>query len=119
MPEIDQLKSKQWTRNKYLTSRFEAYICTIHEQEIETKDLIRQRNKKVGLDTNNRCRLCNNQVEDMSHVVISSCSKMFSRYYLPLTNHALPRYVYKQHRMKLVPKIDARLNIHQFRIYSL
>ena len=47
LPEIDQLKSKQWTCNKYMSSHFEAYACTIQEQEIGTKDLISRRNKKL------------------------------------------------------------------------
>ena len=76
-----------------MTSCFEAYTCTIQEQEIGTKDLIRRRNKKVGLDTANRCRLCKNQVEYMLHVIMSSCSRMSSRYYPPLRHDALPRYV--------------------------
>ena len=29
LPEIDQLKSKQWTCNKYMSSHFEAYVCAI------------------------------------------------------------------------------------------
>ena len=102
LPEIDQLKSKQWTCNKYMSSHFEAYACAIQEQEIGTKDLISRRNKKVGVHTDNRCRLCKNQVEDMFHV-ISSCSRMSSRYYLPLRHDAIAKYVYEQHRMKLVP----------------
>ena len=40
LQEIDQLRSKQWTCNKYMTSHFETYACTIQEQEIGTKDLI-------------------------------------------------------------------------------
>ena len=102
MPEIDQLRSKQWTCNKCMTSYFEAYACALQEQEIVTKDLINRRNKKVGVHTNNCCRLCKNQVEDMFHV-ISSCSRMSSSYYLPLRHDAIAKYVYEQHRMKLVP----------------
>ena len=56
LPEIDQLKSKQWTCNKYMSSQFEAYACAIQEQEIGTKDLISRRNKNVGVHTDNRCR---------------------------------------------------------------
>ena len=102
LQEIDQLRSKQWTCNKYMTSHFEAYACAIQEQEIGTKDLISRRNKKVGLRTDNRCRLCQNQVEDVFHI-ISSCSRMSSRYYLPLRHDAIAKYVYEQHRNKLAP----------------
>ena len=37
LPEIDQLKSKQWTCNKSTTSRFKAYACAIQEQEIRIR----------------------------------------------------------------------------------
>ena len=40
-----------------MTSQFEAYAWAIQEQEIGTKDLISQHNKKVGVHTNNCCRL--------------------------------------------------------------
>ena len=38
--EQDQLdKPTSWTTDKYITSHFEGYVFTIHEQEINTKDL--------------------------------------------------------------------------------
>ena len=81
-----------------MTSHFEAYIFTIQEQEIEIKDLIRQ---KMGAETDNRCRLCKNHTEDLFHAMIISCSRISSRYYLPLTHDDLPRYVHDQHHVKL------------------
>ena len=99
LPEIDQLKSKQRTCNKHMTSHFEASACAIQEQEIGTKDLINQHNKKVGVHTDDCCRLCKNQVQDMFHV-ISSCSRMSSHYYLPLRHDAISKYVYEHHHMK-------------------
>ena len=99
---IDQLRSKQWTCNKYITSHLEAYTCAIQEQEIGTKDLISRRNKNVGVPSNNCCRLCQNQIEDVFHI-ISSCSRMSSRYYLPLRHDAIAKYVYEQNRNKLAP----------------
>ena len=94
---------KQWICNKYMTSHFEAKACAIQEQEIGTKDFISRRKKKVGLHTNNRCRLCKNLVEDMFHI-ISSCSRMSSRYYLPLRHDVIAKYVYEQNRMRLAPR---------------
>ena len=41
-----------------MTSHFEAHAWAIEEQEIGTKDLISRRHKKVGVRTDNRCRLC-------------------------------------------------------------
>ena len=101
LQEIDQLRGKQWICNKYMTSHFDAYACAIQEQEIGTKDLISRRNKKFGVSSDNRCRLCQNQVEDVFH--ISSCSRMSSSYYLPLRHDAIAKYVYEQHRNKLAP----------------
>ena len=38
--EQDQLgKSTSWTTDKYITSHFEGYAFTIHEQEINAKYL--------------------------------------------------------------------------------
>ena len=78
-----------------MASHFEVYVCAIQEQEIETKE-------KVRVDTDNRCRLCKNQVEDIFHV-ISSYSRMSSRYYLLLRYDAIAKYIYEHHRMKLAP----------------
>ena len=50
-----------------MTSHFEAYACAIQEQEIGTKNLISRRNEKIGVDTDNRCRLWQDQVEDVFH----------------------------------------------------
>ena len=54
------------------------------------------------MHTDNRCRLCKNQVVDVLHI-ISSCSRMSSRYYFSLRHDAIAKYVYEQHHMKLAP----------------
>ena len=84
LQEIHQLKSKQWT-------------C----------------NKKVGVHTNNCCRLCKNQVEDVFHI-ISSCSRMSSRYYLPLRHDAIAKYIYEQQHLKLVPGCKVEYPVDEF-----
>ena len=76
-------------------------MAAVQEQEIGRKDLIIRRNKKVGLHTNNCCRLSKNQVEDVIHIT-SSCSRMSSGYYFPLRHDAIAKYVY-EYRMKLAP----------------
>ena len=109
LQEIDQLKSKQWTCNKYMTSHFEA----IQEQEIGTEDLISQRDKKGGTHTDNCCRLCKNQVQDMFRI-ISSCSGMSSHCYLPLRHDAIAKCVYKQHCLKLAPGCKVEYPVDEF-----
>ena len=98
-----------------MTSHFEAYACAIQE-EIGTKDLIGRCNKKVGVHTDNRCRMCKNQVEGVFHI-ISSCSRISLRYYLPLRHDAIAKYVYEQYRMKLAP--GCKLNIQQMHLFTL
>ena len=96
--EQDQIyKSTSWTTDKYITSHFEGYAFAIHEQEINTKDLQYRRDIKSGKTPwqNNKCRLCNYCVEDITHV-ISSCSKMSSRYYLPLRHDVIAKTVYNE-----------------------
>ena len=75
--------------------------------------MISQRNKKVGVHTDNRCGLCKNQVEHMFHV-ISSCSRMSSRCYLPLRYDAIAKYVYEQHSMILVPRCKVEYPASEF-----
>ena len=35
--DVDQKLTDQWSTNKYISSHFEVYTCTIQEQEISTK----------------------------------------------------------------------------------
>ena len=62
------------------TSHFDGYEFTIHEPEVDTKDLQYRRDIKSGKtpSQNNKYRLCNYCVEDITHVT-SRCSKMLSR----------------------------------------
>ena len=63
------------------------------------------------MDTDNGCRLCKNQVEDVFHI-ISSCNRMSSRYYLPLRHDVIAKY--EQHCMKLAPGCKAEYPVDKF-----
>ena len=80
-----------------MTLHFEAYACAITEQEIGSEDLIPRREKlhQQPSTTGNKCRLCKKEVEDVTHI-LSSCSKMSSRYYLPLRHDIIAKYVYEK-----------------------
>ena len=86
-----------------MTSHFEASTCAITKQKIGSKDLIHRREKlhQEPSTTDNKCRLCKKEAEDVTHI-LSSCSKMSSRYYLPL-RHVIAEYVYKKIRKKIKP----------------
>ena len=96
--EQDQInKSTSWTTDKYIISHFEGYAFAIYKQEINTKDLQYRRDIKSGKtpSQNNKCRLCNYCVKDITQV-ISSCSKMSSHYYLPLRPDVIAKTVYNK-----------------------
>ena len=109
---VDQIASKEWLTNRYISSYFEAYACAIQEGEIGTKDLIYRRDRKnnVPIKHDHKCRLCKSQVEDIAHV-ISSCPKMSSRYYLPMRHDIVAKYLYEkirhQHNKECNVKYDA------------
>ena len=84
-PQIDKQLSNAWRKDKYLTSEVENYISVVQDQELPTKFLKNKRDRDSGKNPNcnNKCRLCINNVEDISHIV-AGCSQMSARYYLPL-----------------------------------
>ena len=63
------------------------------------------------MDTDNRCRLCKNQAEDVFHI-ISSCNRMSSSYYLTLRHDVIAKY--EQHCMKLAPGCNAEYPADKF-----
>ena len=91
-PKIDHKNSKSWTRNRYMTSHFEAYAFAIKDQELPTKYLKSIRNKESNV-VDSKCRLCKNANEDIIHI-ISHCPKMSVRYYLPVRHDVIAKTVY-------------------------
>ena len=73
-PQIDKQLSNAWRKDKYLTSEVQHYISVIQDQEPPTKFLKnkRDRNNPKNPSCNNKCRLCINNMEDISHIV-SGC----------------------------------------------
>ena len=77
--------------------------------------MISQLNKKVGVHSDNCCRLCKNQVEDMFDI-IRSCSRMSSHYYFPSRHDAIA-YVYEQHCMKLAHACKIEYPVDNFILF--
>ena len=46
--------------------------------------------------------------------IISSCSRISSRYYLPLRNVVIAKYFYEQHYMKLAPRCKVEYPADKF-----
>ena len=87
-----------------MTSQFEGYLASIHDQEIPTKYLINKRQKEAGKETtcNTKCRLCKHSTEDVNHI-ISSCPEMSVRYYLPIRHDVVAKTVLKALILKIDP----------------
>ena len=92
---INKKEIQQWLQDKYVTSHFTAYACTV------TKYLInkRQRNEGKTPTISNKCRLCKTNIEDITHI-ISACPMMSSRYYLPLRHDPVAKAIYLEHTKK-------------------
>ena len=79
-PQIDKQLSNAWRKNKYLTSEVENYVSVVQDQELLTKFLKNKRDRDSGENPScsNKCRLCINNVEDISDIV-AGCSQMSAR----------------------------------------
>ena len=97
-PQIDKQLSNAWRKDKYLTSDVENYISLVQDQELPTKLLKnkRDRESEKNPSCNNKCRLCINNVEDISHIV-AGCYQMSARYYLPLRHDEVAKTVLNSH----------------------
>ena len=100
---IDKKESQQKLQDKYLTSHFTAYACAAEEQEIATKYLINKRQQDEGKTQTicNKCRLCKENIKDITHI-ISACPMMSSQYYLPLQHNPVAKAIYLEHTKKNV-----------------
>ena len=104
--KIDHKTSKSWTKNRKLTSHFEGYIAAIQEQEIPTKYLINKRARDAEKEprSDNKCRLCKTNVEDVIHI-ISCCPFMSARYFLPMRHDMATKTLYKKIIRKTTQKL--------------
>ena len=93
---IDISVSQQRSRTKKITSQFEGYLEAIQDQDIPTKFFVHERqiDSAQSPTTNNKCRLCKIDIEDVNPIV-SSCPKISTRYYPPLRHDALAKYILK------------------------
>ena len=102
--KIDTNISNRRSTDKSMTSQFEGYLASIHDQEISTKYLINKRQKEAGKEVtcNTKCRLCKHSTEDVNHI-ISSCPEMSVRYYLPIRHDDVAKTVLKVLILKIDP----------------
>ena len=109
-PKIDHKTSKSWTRNKDMSSEFEAYAFAVKDEDISTKYIKakRQKGNTSNTITDTKCRHCKSANEDIIHI-IGSCPLMSVRYYLPLRHDIIAKIVYNA----LIKKIHHTENMIQ------
>ena len=118
--KIDTNISKARLTDKSMTSQFEGYLASIHDQEIPTKYLINKRQKEADKETtcNTKCRLCKDSTEDVNHI-ISSCPEMSIRYYLPIRHDVVATTVLKSLFFKIDPTDKFKHHQHTEYIYKV
>ena len=105
-PKIDHKTSKSWTRNKDMSSEFEAYAFAIKGQEIATKYKKAKRQKGNTSNTiiDTKCRLCKSANEDIT-LIIASCPIMSVHYYLSLRHDFIAKILYNALIKSIILKI--------------
>ena len=80
-----------------------------------TKDLLYRRELKNDHQPSNgnKCSLCKIHEEGVTHI-ISSCSKISLRYYLPVRHDVIAKYLSKTTRKKKDPKCKVEYNRNEF-----
>ena len=79
------------------------------------KDLMFRRELKNNQQptNDNKCRLYKIHVENVTHI-IRSCSKMSSRYYLPIWHDVIAKYLYEAIRRSKDPKCKIEYTGNEF-----
>ena len=116
-PQIDKELSFAWRKGKYLTSEVENYISVIQDQELPTKFLKNKTDSGINPKLYNKCRLCINNVEDISHILVG-CSQMSATYYLPLRHDEVAKTVLSYHQKKFCPDKQITLSSDPEFIYK-
>ena len=91
-------------------------MSVVQDQELPTKFLKNKIDRDSGKNPNcnNKCRLCINNVENISHIV-ARCSQMSARYYLPLIHNEV---VLNSHLKKCCPDKQVTLSSDPIFIYK-
>ena len=100
--KIDTNISNRRSANKSMTSQFEGYLASMHDQEIATKYLINKRQKEAGKEITCDTKHAVNSTEDINHI-ISSCPEMSVMYYLPIRHDVVAKTVLKAIILKIDP----------------
>ena len=93
---IDQKATQKWLKLR-LTSHVEGFVMAVQEEEIDTKETRKRREKnpkkKRSMDT--RCRACHRQEKSTFHLV-RSCPALGPTLYLQSCHNQVARVIYQE-----------------------
>ena len=95
--DIDQKASNNWLTKGNFSSHIEGYLCSIQEQEIEIRGLLRLREKDLTKRKNMAkvCRICGKADEDIFHIV-ACCPYLSSNLYLHYRHNPVAKALYSE-----------------------
>ena len=93
--DIDLELTYGWLKNSTFSSHVEGFICSIQEEEINTKYLKHKRIKNREDTTTTDCRLCHTKEETIHHI-IASCPALSVSMYLPVRHDQVAKDIYRK-----------------------
>ena len=93
---VDEKRTNGWLNLK-LTSHVEGYIAAVQEQELNTKETQKRREKDIQKKQamNAKCRVCGEKSESVYHLV-GSCSTLAPSLYLKVRHNQMQRFLYQE-----------------------
>ena len=93
---VDEKRTNRWLNLK-LTSHVEGYIAAVQEQELNTKETQKRREKDIQKKQamNAKCRVCGGKSESVYHLV-GSCSTLAPSLYLKVRHNQIAKILYQE-----------------------
>ena len=95
LKDMDNNLTSQWLTKSNITSHVEGYMCAIQEEEINTQELQKRRNRE---NENNvvqlKCRVCHLENESIQHL-LACCPRLSITMYLPVRHNAVAKVIYR------------------------
>ena len=93
---VDKKRTNGWLNLK-LTAHVEGYIAAVQEQELNTKETQKRREKDIQKKQamNVKCRVCGEKSESVYHLV-GSCSTLAPSLYLKVRHNQIAKILYQE-----------------------
>ena len=110
---VDRRATNQWLKSN-MSSHVEGYLMAMQEQEINTKDALKRKEKNLEKkrSMDNSCRLCHKNTETLFHIT-TGCPEVSSSLYLNIRHNVVAKVIFQciinknegtNHRMNKEPE---------------